>query len=167
MTSYLGSNLKFLRRLKGLSQQKLADAVQLKRNNIASYESGVVEPKAFVFLRLAQFFDVAPIALLTEDLTIAPLPQLAVEEEAPSPPPEIILNQLEAFIKETSDMQRLIDGFRELQKFKAAQQKNANYPDDLIDILAYLLRANWNLIHNLQELTNKKGDTPSTPFSDR
>lgn len=150
MISYLGSNLKFLRRLKGLSQQKLADAVALRRNNIASYESGVVEPKAFVFLRLAHFFDVAPIALITEDLTIAPLPQLETKES----PPEMILNQLEAFIKETSDMQRLIDGFRELQKFKASQRQPSTYPSDLIDILAYLLRANWNLIHSLQETEN-------------
>ncbi|MEM1324381.1 MAG: helix-turn-helix transcriptional regulator [Bacteroidota bacterium] len=158
MAGHLGPNLKFLRRLKGLSQQKLADIVQLKRNNIASYESGVVEPKAIVFLRLAAYFQVHPVAMFTQDLSLTPLDQLQVKEQTAASSPEIILNELEAFIKETSDMQKLVDGFQELKKFKIANQQPSNYPEDLIDILSHLLSVNWNLIHSVQEMSNSTSD---------
>jgi transcriptional regulator with XRE-family HTH domain len=151
MAAYLGSNLKFLRRLKGLSQQKLAEAVQLKRNNIASYESGVVEPKAIVFLRLAAYFQVVPVTMLTQDLSLSPLNQLQVEEQPNMPSSEMMLTELEAFIKETADMQKLVDGFVELKKFKIAHHQEGNYPDDLIDILSHLLKVNWNLIQSVQD----------------
>ncbi|MEM9885998.1 MAG: helix-turn-helix transcriptional regulator [Bacteroidota bacterium] len=150
MSTFLGSNIKFLRRLKGISQQKLAEAVQLKRNNIASYESGAVEPKALNFLKIARYFEIAPAELLTTDLSQNPLEQM----ESPSNPstaPEILLSQLEEFITETSEMQKVVDGFRELQKFKSQHGGDNHLPSDLIDILDYLLKANWKMVQGLQE----------------
>ncbi|MEL6718377.1 MAG: helix-turn-helix transcriptional regulator [Bacteroidota bacterium] len=150
MPTFLGSNIKFLRRLKGISQQKLAEAVQLKRNNIASYESGAVEPKAINFLKLARFFEVSPVELLTNDLSQNPLEQMEAPAVEEPKAPEILLSQLEEFITETSEMQKVVDGFRELQKFKAQQGSEEQLPSDLIDILEHLLKSNWQMVQGLQ-----------------
>jgi transcriptional regulator with XRE-family HTH domain len=66
-------NLKSLRRARGLSQQKLAQEVGLKRSNIASYETGTVEPNAANFLRIAYFFDADPALLLELELSDHPV----------------------------------------------------------------------------------------------
>ena len=55
-------------------------------------------------------------------------------------------------------MQKLVDGFRELKKFKVAHQQESTYPDDLIDILSHLLTVNWNLIQSVQDVDNPKDD---------
>ena len=62
--THFGKNLKFLRRLSSLSQTGLANALEIKRSNIASYESGIVEPKASLFLKTCIFFSKAPAEML-------------------------------------------------------------------------------------------------------
>lgn len=151
MPTFLGSNIKFLRRLRGISQQKLAEAVQLKRNNIASYESGSVEPKAVNFLKIARYFEVTPAALLTTDLSQQPLAQMETSTEETSTTPEILRSQLEEFITETSEIQKVVDGFRELQRLKAQAGIEDHLPNDLMDILEYSLKANWKMVQGLQE----------------
>ena len=65
----MGRNLRFFRKARNLSQSELAQRIGLKRNNIASYEAGLVEPRAATFIRLAEFFEVNAGRFLTEDLT--------------------------------------------------------------------------------------------------
>ncbi len=68
-TTLLGRNIKMLRKERNVTQSALAESLGLKRNHIASYEAGIVEPRALTFLRLANYFDVLPEALLTTTLT--------------------------------------------------------------------------------------------------
>ena len=88
--------------MRGMSQQKLAEQLGLKRNNIASYEAGIVEPKAINFLKLAIFFEASPSELFGKDLTanfVAPQQNQPSGETA-------LLNILSRFSHPTSDMHK-------------------------------------------------------------
>ncbi len=54
----LQKNLKRLRNKKGISQQRLAGKVRLKRSSYSGYENGYAEPNIRTLIKLADFFDV-------------------------------------------------------------------------------------------------------------
>lgn len=56
---YFTSNLKFLRRSRGLSQEALATALGLRRGNIVSYEKGLAEPNLRNLLAISSFLGVS------------------------------------------------------------------------------------------------------------
>lgn len=56
--SIISSNIKFLRNKKGISQTALADAVELKRGNIASYEKELAQPSIENLMKLAEYFKI-------------------------------------------------------------------------------------------------------------
>ena len=43
--SNIASNLKFLRKKKGLTQQQFADSMAIKRSSVGAYEEDRAEPK--------------------------------------------------------------------------------------------------------------------------
>lgn len=72
-----GLNLKlfWLRtREKALSQQAVADALEVRQATISHLERGQSMPNAALLLRLCRFFDVTPTWLLDEARGIPPLP---------------------------------------------------------------------------------------------
>ncbi len=56
--AHLGKRLKYLRRLKNLTQAQLAERVGLSVNYISQIETGVANPKVKTLFRLAQGLDV-------------------------------------------------------------------------------------------------------------
>src|SRR5690606_32189780 len=52
----LAQNLQFLRRKSGMSQQELADALEIPRTTWSGYELGKVEPNIAMLQKLASFF---------------------------------------------------------------------------------------------------------------
>ncbi len=137
--------------MRGLSQQKLADQIGLKRNNIASYEAGVVEPRSVNFLKLAIFFDVAPHSLLSEDLADQLMPEQ--DEGEATMRHERLSEALAKFAHGTEDLQKVVEGFQEFYRLKEQQQSPVQQREDIhnaLGIMEQLLSANWKL---LQELT--------------
>ena len=65
---YLSSNLKYLRRKKGLTQDSLAIKTKLKRSMIGAYEEGRAEPKISTLQLLADFFNLPLEKLVSIDL---------------------------------------------------------------------------------------------------
>ena len=55
----LGANLKFLRKLNGLSQQDLAKALSLPRTTLGDYERSHTEPNLAMLKKISKFFDVS------------------------------------------------------------------------------------------------------------
>lgn len=53
--NYVASNLKFLRKQTGLSQDQFAVRLDLNRGNIASYEKGSAEPSIEKIVKFAAF----------------------------------------------------------------------------------------------------------------
>ncbi len=64
----IAKNLKFLRKHKGASQQKISDELGIKRSTFAGYESGKVEPDITMLRSLSDYFEVSLDVLLRDDL---------------------------------------------------------------------------------------------------
>lgn len=153
--------------MRGMSQQKLAEHLGLKRNNIASYEAGIVEPKAINFLRIALFFDISPSELLEKDVAASFLYPVQHSEAGEPYDEQKLLNQLHLFSSQTADMQKVLEGFREFQKLAnfngAAPSTEADHIsnslppsekgslDNLLGIMEQLLHSNWKLIRSMVE----------------
>lgn len=60
----LASKLKELRKLKGVSQEKLAEALNTSRSNISKYENGQLEPNIETLRKLCNFYEVSADYLL-------------------------------------------------------------------------------------------------------
>src|ERR1700742_128525 len=54
----ISSNIKFLRKKKGLTQQQFADQVGIKRSLVGAYEEERAEPKYDLLKNIATFFDI-------------------------------------------------------------------------------------------------------------
>ena len=57
--SNIPSNIKFLRKKKGLTQQQFADEMTIKRSLVGAYEEERAEPKYELLKKIAGFFDVS------------------------------------------------------------------------------------------------------------
>ncbi len=60
------ANLKYLRKKHKLSQQQLADSLQIPRTTLGDYERGHTEPNIETLVRIASHFDVSMDLLLSE-----------------------------------------------------------------------------------------------------
>src|SRR5246127_1472498 len=56
--SIISSNIKFLRKKKGLTQQQFADQIGIKRSLVGAYEEERAEPKYDLLKTIASFFDI-------------------------------------------------------------------------------------------------------------
>ena len=101
----LAKNLRFLRKSRGLSQQEVADALNLKRNHISAFETGVAEPRAVVLVALAGFFGHHAQDLLYQDISQT--------YQSPGPALPADLDQLlEVLLAKTADMEKVVAEFR-------------------------------------------------------
>lgn len=68
MSLILASRLKFIRRVRGVTQQTIADALGISRAAYSAYENNVSEPDVDLIRRLAQFYHVSVDFLLQIDM---------------------------------------------------------------------------------------------------
>ncbi|NUY81928.1 helix-turn-helix domain-containing protein [Flavobacterium sp. MAH-1] len=66
--SIFSDNLRYLRESRNESQQKTAEALDIKRGRYEPYESGKVEPPYEMLVRLSRFYGISIDLLLTVDL---------------------------------------------------------------------------------------------------
>lgn len=66
----IGSNIKKLRKVKGLSQQAFGELFNLTRGNISSYEEFRAEPRIEVVLQIAKYFSIPVSEFLERQLTV-------------------------------------------------------------------------------------------------
>jgi len=55
----ISSNIKYLRKKKGLTQQQFADTLEIKRSLVGAYEENRAEPKYELLKKIAIFFDLS------------------------------------------------------------------------------------------------------------
>jgi len=67
--SSIDKNIKTLRKFRNLSQEGLADALQIQRSRLASYEEGRAEPPYDLLITIGDYFHVALDALIRADLS--------------------------------------------------------------------------------------------------
>lgn len=67
--NYLNENIRFLRRKKGLTQQELAEILDVKRASIGSYEEGRSEPKLETITKICNFFKTTIDEIINKNLS--------------------------------------------------------------------------------------------------
>jgi len=150
-----GKNLKFLRRIKGLSQGELAKHIDMSRNNIASYESGVVEPNVNRFLRVCDFFSIDPKEMLESILSENPNDAAQVSHEESNVVDDYLEDHLKSFVIQTNEMTKVFEGYKAF--FEMRQDSNEyssnrelySTLEDLLSLLKSLIQSNWNLIQSV------------------
>ena len=68
--SKIGSNIRKIRSVKGLSQTAFADLFGLSRASVGAYEEGRAEPKFDVVIEIANYFSISLGDIFTKDLTV-------------------------------------------------------------------------------------------------
>lgn len=155
----MGKNLRFLRKLRGLSQQQLADAIGIKRNNVSAYESGTAEPRALIFIRLANYLSIHPTILIERDL----------REEMHGREELLLLNCRSAewdphvrnLLARSEDMEKVIEGFREFYK------QRRNLRAETGDGIAHFAQDFENLVSILEQLLITNRELLKTLYPDR
>lgn len=153
--THFGKNLKFLRRMKGLSQTALANETGMTRNNIASYESGVVEPNASNFLRVCKFFSIDPKCMLDSVLSENPHEVTSHPDKVEGVVNNYLLDHMDQFVIQTNEMTKILEGYKALYDLRRADDDNPLHRDlystmgDLHSLLESLIKSNWNLISSV------------------
>lgn len=151
--THFGKNLRFLRRLNGLSQGELANQLGIKRNNIASYESGAAEPSAKVCLKICRLFNKAPKEILDSLMIDQKIESsnviLPESSEVRQEQFDILLKQ---FVDQTNEMTKILEGYTSLIELKndntgdkISRQLYSSFTD-LLDLLNTLIRLNWDFM---------------------
>lgn len=151
--THFHTNLKFLRLIQGLSQAGLAKAVGLSRSNIASYESGLVEPKTERFLKICHYFQVQPHDMLTSLMS-----EQIVDKVATSPKANaedlFVASQIKDFVRQTSEITKVLEGYKAFFDMES-QVSNADSPQlaatlqDVFALFNALVQSNWSLIRTV------------------
>lgn len=76
------TKLKELRTARGISQEELAELVNVSRQTVSKWENGIVQPSADNLVRLGQVFQVPLEAILGGECT---LPEAVAVKEVPAP----------------------------------------------------------------------------------
>lgn|GEM_PF-3964409 len=168
-TTLLGKNLKTLRRLTHMNQEKLANAVGVTRTRIASYETQNIEPKLALLAKFASFFDISIDTLLAVDITSENYESLkksnqSVKKQGITRPLQTIMlpkhtsiNLVESYINRYRQIEKAFEGVLALH---ALQDRNNNVDlttKQLVFIIRQLLNQNALLINELERKysTNK------------
>ncbi len=146
-----GKNLRYLRRVKGISQAKLATELGLKRNNITSYESGIVEPKATTFLKVCTYFDIEPEVMLQSTYTESSLSK-ANENNQRGIIKDYIAGYLTEFIVYTNELTKIHEGYQQFQELRTTSV-NTPLPyhkawRDMMSLIKFYLNTNWSFIQS-------------------
>jgi transcriptional regulator with XRE-family HTH domain len=73
---FFSSNIKFLRRRKGLTQDVVADSLDMKRSTLSGYENNIAQPGFEALITLSRYFNVAIDTLIKVDLASLPESQV-------------------------------------------------------------------------------------------
>lgn len=66
--SFMAINLKMLRKANSLTQEDLADIIQIKRSSIGAYEEGRADPRIKTLINICDLFEVSVDDFLKKEL---------------------------------------------------------------------------------------------------
>ncbi len=162
ITNYLSKNIRFLRKEKQWSQEELALNLNIKRSNIAAYESKNVEPRLGLILRMARLFNVNMAEFIHTDIAAnngarQPFEVKQEDKEQISLNPSISENVnpqvLDEFVERSLSIRKMLEGFRIFYRFKkeAAQEEGGASVDidNFLNLIDHMLSLNESLIDAL------------------
>lgn len=162
--NYFSKNLRYLRKSRGLSQQELADALNIRRSNIAAYETKNVEPRLSLINSIAELMEVTLGQLICVDLSKSGGKSPADESPtgmAAGADYAFNSTQAAALRQQSIDIRSMLEGFRIFFSYKkniATQTEEQTYraiTDDVENFLIFIdqmLKYNEQIIRMLDEL---------------
>lgn len=175
----IADNIRHLRTQKGLSQTAMAEAVGLKRGNIASYEKELAQPSIENLVKISDYFGVDIHQMVNEDLQLAPRktqleknPFKIFEESFPIQGLKDRVNALKGnhnpdekikkLKNQNKDIHKMVEGFRAFHKMRMNSEGDADELnkklsadyENLLEILLTVLKSNTDLI----KILDKKHD---------
>ena len=166
LNTTLSNNIKFLRKNLNLSQDGLAQVLDIKRSNIAAYESKNVEPRLRLILEMAKFFDINIkdfIELqLNEGVEYRSFNHQNFAPTSHEREINVTDNQdVTDFVGKSMKIRKVLEGFKAFYSFKKSSIKDSTQSwekvsydiDSFIQLMEHLLAYNEAIIQALQ---NKK-----------
>ncbi len=154
--SILAGNLKLLRSLSHLNQHELADALEIKRHCIASYETQNVEPKIELLSKMSLFFQISIDDLITRKITLESYPtlklayEIRLRDEGDSVTNGDIFNigqqEIDDFMQKNVQIEKMVEGLKAYYVIKGNDNEISPESRQLLYVLEYLLDANRALI---------------------
>lgn len=165
IVNYLSKNIRYLRKTRQWSQEELASRLEIKRSNIAAYESKNVEPRLGLILRMAKLFNVNMAEFIHADIDQQGGVQQPFEAEAearkhlalsPRVGDHISPQVLQEFVERSLSIRKMLEGFKIFYRFKkeaAAKTDEANASsvdiDNFLNLIDHMLSLNESLIDAL------------------
>lgn len=158
----LANNLKILRKNNNLSQEELASKLNIKRSNIAAYESKGVEPRLRIILEMARLFNISVGELIERKLeshSVYESFDSAIENPMPAKfKIDIQINkEINDFIDKSVKIKKILEGFKALYSFKKldldpqdhVKQKLIHDIDNFVDLIDKFMLHNEQVISNI------------------
>jgi len=165
ITNYLSKNIRYLRKAKQWSQEELAARLDIKRSNIAAYESKNVEPRLGLILRMAKLFNVNMAEFIHADIDKQGGVQQPFEVEAeakrhlalsPRVSNQISPKVLQDFVERSLSIRKMLEGFKIFYRFKKEAATKTGEPkassvdiDNFLNLIDHMLSLNESLIDAL------------------
>ena len=67
--TFIGQNLRYLRRRKGLTQDWASNQLDMPRSTLSGYENGIAQPPLDMLVKFSEYFDISIDSLVKLDLT--------------------------------------------------------------------------------------------------
>jgi len=163
LNSILSNNIKHLRKSRKLSQQALADALSIKRSNIAAYESKNIEPRLRLILEMARLFDINVKDFIELDLSSGVSYRSFNQPEYDHNQEQAVLEvstdgDLEEFVEKSMKIRKVLEGFKAFYSFKknnistkSPDKDKLIYDiDSFIQLMEHLLLYNESVIKALK-----------------
>jgi len=155
--SVLSHNIRYLRKQKGMNQEQLAFALEIKRSNIAAYEAKNVEPRLRIILELAKYFDIDLRAFLDQKIQEdTPLKGFSTVESDNNKVADIDLSNIsiKSFTEKSIQVRKILIGFKTFYEIRKTQIKQLSPGmerimsdiDNFIMVMEHQLRYNEAII---------------------
>lgn len=158
--NFLAKNIRYLRKERKLSQQKLAAVLSVKRSNIAAYETKNVEPRLQLISKIANYFNIDLAELICADLEElhqqkhqareATIPVSVDPSITDTTAIEVGPPSLDQFKEQSVNVRKMLEGFKVFYQYKQQLGKQAG-PEQLqhhSDVENFLLFIDHMLQYN-------------------
>ncbi len=151
--SFFSNNLKILRKYNKLSQDKLAQELNVGRNKIASYEGRSIEPKLGLLVDMSRYFQITIEDLITRDLSEENIEKCIeryyhlnyheeADEHSESSTLHVPVEMIEALRQKNDEVSRIADGFEsfiKIEKEEGGENMNYGQAHSILKVLRHLL----------------------------
>lgn len=164
-TLALSHNIKYLRKSHGWNQEELASKLNIKRSNIAAYETKNVEPRLRSILGIAKLYDIDLSTLLntklSDGLNYKPFKAEQAPERTEIQLTSVKQKDLTEFIDKSMKIKKVLVGFKSVYAFKKSNlsklgpvnERTIHDIDNFIQLMEHLITHNETMVN---VLTNSK-----------